>query len=117
MHNDRKHLIWNNADANDYFEAEGDSFQAVLLHALSQLGWSVSDAPMQMTLIDLVPEYNAFSQQWEVRETDYRDNEIAVHCFDSSEEADAWVDEWVKARATTAAPDCGSPLETCFQTK
>lgn len=42
-----KHLIWSNNDANDSFEIEGDSFQEVLLNALSELGWSVSETPIE----------------------------------------------------------------------
>ena len=42
-----KHLIWSNNDANDSFEVEGDSFQEVLLNALSELGWSVSEKPIE----------------------------------------------------------------------
>ena len=42
-----KHLIWSNNDANDSFEIEGDSFQEVLLNALSELGWSVSEKPIE----------------------------------------------------------------------
>ena len=42
-----KHLIWSNNDANDSFEVEGDSFQEVLLNALSELGWSVSETPIE----------------------------------------------------------------------
>jgi len=42
-----KHLIWNNNDANDSFDAEGDSFEDVLNDALSQLGWCVSEKPIE----------------------------------------------------------------------
>ena len=42
-----KHLIWSNNDANDSFEIEGDSFQEVLLNTLSELGWSVSEKPIE----------------------------------------------------------------------
>lgn len=47
-----KHLIWSNNDANDSFEIEGDSFQEVLLNALSELGWSVSEKPIEEKLIE-----------------------------------------------------------------
>jgi hypothetical protein len=56
-----------------------------------------------MTLIELVPEYNPFSQKWEVRETDERDNEIETHSFDSSAEADAFVDQWIETRDNRSA--------------
>jgi len=42
-----KHLIWSNNDANDSFEIDGDSFQEVLLNTLSELGWSVSEKPIE----------------------------------------------------------------------
>jgi len=47
-----KHLIWSNNDANDSFEIEGDSFQEVLLNTLSELGWSVSEKPIEEELIE-----------------------------------------------------------------
>ena len=42
-----KHLIWSNNDANDSFEIEGNSFEEVLLNALAELGWSVSEKPIK----------------------------------------------------------------------
>lgn len=51
-----KHLIWSNNDANDSFEVEGDSFQEVLLNALSELGWSVSATPIEDEIEDEFPE-------------------------------------------------------------
>lgn len=41
-----KHFIWNNNDGNDSFEVEGDTFQDVLINALAELGWSVSEKPI-----------------------------------------------------------------------
>ena len=51
-----KHLIWSNNDANDSFEVEGNSFQEVLLNALSELGWSVSETPIEEEIEDEFPE-------------------------------------------------------------
>jgi len=55
-----KHLIWSNNDANDSFEVEGNSFQEVLLNALSELGWSVSETPIEEEIEDEFPEEKTF---------------------------------------------------------
>jgi hypothetical protein len=51
-----KHLIWSNNDANDSFEIEGNSFEEVLLNALAELGWSVSEKPIEEEIEDKFPE-------------------------------------------------------------
>ena len=43
----KKHLVWSNNDGNDSFEVEGNTFEEVLINALSELGWSVSEKPIQ----------------------------------------------------------------------
>jgi hypothetical protein len=43
----KKHLIWNDSDPNYSFEAEGKTFESVLIDALSKLGWSVSEKPIE----------------------------------------------------------------------
>jgi hypothetical protein len=52
-----KHLIWSNYDANVSFEIEGNSFEEVLLNALAELGWSVSEKPIE----DEFPEEVCFA--------------------------------------------------------
>ena len=49
-----------------------------------------------LTLIDLCPEYNEDSQEWEVQETDERGNAIEVHGFATEEEAEKFIDNWIK---------------------
>jgi len=43
----KKHLVWSSNDANDSFEVEGNTFEEVLINALSELGWSVSKKPIE----------------------------------------------------------------------
>lgn len=57
-----KHLIWSNNDANDSFEVEGDSFQEVLLNALSELGWSVSETPIEEEIEDEIENKDEFPE-------------------------------------------------------
>lgn len=52
----KKHLVWSNNDGNDSFEVEGDTFEEVLINALSELGWSVSEKPIQEEDEDEFPE-------------------------------------------------------------
>jgi hypothetical protein len=49
-----------------------------------------------LTLIDLCPEYNEDSQEWEVQETDERGNAIEVYGFATEEEAEKFIDNWIK---------------------
>jgi len=42
-----KHLLWSNNDGNDSFEVEGNTFEEVLINALSELGWSISEKPIE----------------------------------------------------------------------
>jgi hypothetical protein len=43
----KKHLVWSNNDPNDSFEVQGNTFEEVLINALSELGWSVSEKPIE----------------------------------------------------------------------
>jgi hypothetical protein len=49
-----------------------------------------------MTLIDLCPEYNDYSEKWEVQESDERGNAIEVHEFSTEEEAEKFVIAWAE---------------------
>jgi hypothetical protein len=46
-------------------------------------------------LLDLLPEFNSDTLQWEVRETDERDNTLEVYAFSTEEEAEKFVDQWI----------------------
>jgi hypothetical protein len=50
------------------------------------------------TFLDLIPELNPQTLQWEVRETDENDNTLEVYSFDSEEKADSFVDGWIEDR-------------------
>ncbi len=52
----------------------------------------------EITLLDLCPEFNSYTLQWEVRETDERDNALEVYAFDTEEEADKFIDGWIAQR-------------------
>lgn len=49
-------------------------------------------------LLDLLPEFNSDTLKWEVRETDERDNTLEVYAFDTEEEAEKFVDDWIEQR-------------------
>lgn len=49
-------------------------------------------------LLDLLPEFNSDTLQWEVRETDERDNTLEVYAFSTEEEAENFIDQWVAQR-------------------
>lgn len=49
-------------------------------------------------LLDLLPEFNSDTLKWEVRETDDRDNTLEVYAFDTEEEAEKFVDDWIEQR-------------------
>ena len=49
-------------------------------------------------LLDLLPEFNSDTLQWEVRETDERDNTLEVYAFSTEEEAEKFVDQWIAQR-------------------
>jgi hypothetical protein len=42
-----KYMVWNNNDANDSFEVEGESSSSAAVNALSELGWSISADPIK----------------------------------------------------------------------
>lgn len=49
-------------------------------------------------LLDLLPEFNSDTLKWEVRETDERDNTLEAYAFDTEEEAEKFVDDWIEQR-------------------
>ena len=49
-------------------------------------------------LLDLLPEFNSDTLKWEVRETDDRDNTLEVYAFNTEEEAEKFVDDWIEQR-------------------
>lgn len=49
-------------------------------------------------LLDLLPEFNSDTLQWEVRETDERDNTLEVYAFSTEEEAENFIDKWIAQR-------------------
>jgi hypothetical protein len=48
------------------------------------------------TLLDLCPEYNSDTFQWDVRETDENDNTLEVYSFITEVEAENFIDNWIK---------------------
>lgn len=55
------------------------------------------------TLLDLIPELNATTLKWELRETDERDNTLEVYAFDTEQEADKFIDDWIEDRDNKSA--------------
>jgi hypothetical protein len=55
------------------------------------------------TLLDLIPELNATTLKWELRETDERDNTLEVYSFDTEEAADKFIDDWIEDRDNKSA--------------
>ena len=49
-------------------------------------------------LLDLIPEFNSDTLQWELRETDERDNTLEVYAFSTEEEAEKFIDGWIAQR-------------------
>jgi len=47
-------------------------------------------------LLDLCPEYNNDTFQWDVRETDENDNTLEVYSFITEVEAENFIDNWIK---------------------
>jgi len=43
----KTYRVWNNYDANNYFEVEADSPHDAAIVALGELGWSVSAKPIE----------------------------------------------------------------------
>lgn len=64
------------------------------------------------TFLDLVPELNPQTLQWEVRETDEKDNTLEVYSFDSEENAEAFIDGWIEDRDNISAGLYATTLET-----
>ena len=54
-------------------------------------------------LLDLIPELNATTLKWELRETDERDNTLEVYAFDTEQEADKFIDDWIEDRDNKSA--------------
>lgn len=48
------------------------------------------------TLLELIPLFNEYSHEWEVRETDENDNTLEVYGFATEEEAEKFVDAWIR---------------------
>jgi hypothetical protein len=55
------------------------------------------------TLLDLIPELNATTLKWELRETDENDNTLEVYAFDTEEEADKFINDWIEDRDNKSA--------------
>ena len=51
---------------------------------------------IETTLLDLCPEYNDYTFQWDVRETDEKDNTLEVYSFITEAEAENFIDNWIK---------------------
>lgn len=49
-------------------------------------------------LLDLIPEFNSDTLQWELRETDESDNTLEVYAFSTEEEAEKFIDGWIAQR-------------------
>jgi hypothetical protein len=64
------------------------------------------------TFLDLIPELNPQTLQWEVRETDEKDNTLEVYSFDSEEKADSFVDGWIEYHDNRSAGLYATTLET-----
>ena len=46
MSQDKRFLVWSEHDANDNFEVDAPTWDAAAWAALQELGWCVSDQPM-----------------------------------------------------------------------
>ena len=44
----------------------------------------------------MFPEFNDHTSQWDVRETDEKDNTLEVYSFNTEAEAENFIDNWVK---------------------
>ena len=49
-----------------------------------------------ITLIEMFPTFNNHTSQWDVRETDEKDNTLEVYSFITEAEAENFIDNWVK---------------------
>jgi hypothetical protein len=49
-----------------------------------------------ITLIEMFPTFNDYTSQWDVRETDEKDNTLEVYSFITEAEAENFIDNWVK---------------------
>lgn len=47
-------------------------------------------------LLDIIPFFNEYSQEWEVRETDENDRTLEVYGFATEAEAEKFVDAWIR---------------------
>ena len=54
-----------------------------------------------MTLIDLEPNWNEYSNEWEVFESDERGNALEVYNFNTEDEATAFINDWLSKKALT----------------
>jgi hypothetical protein len=54
-----------------------------------------------MTLIDLEPNWNEYSNEWEVCESDERGNALEVYNFNTEDEATAFINDWISKKALT----------------
>lgn len=50
------------------------------------------------TLLDLIPLFNEYSHEWELRESDKNDNTLEVYGFATEKEAEKFVDQWLLAQ-------------------
>jgi hypothetical protein len=49
-----------------------------------------------ITLLEMSPTFNDYTFQWDVRETDEKDNTLEVYSFITEAEAENFIDNWVK---------------------
>jgi hypothetical protein len=49
-----------------------------------------------MNNIEIIPLFNSYSQEWEIRECDENDNTLEVYGFATEEAAEKFVDAWIR---------------------
>lgn len=54
------------------------------------------DRQLRIDQLDLLPEWNAFVQKWEVSNNDQQGNTIDAWQFDTEDEGLAFIDRWVE---------------------
>jgi len=56
-----------------------------------------------ITLIDLSPYWNEYSNEWEVYENDECGNTLEVYGFPTEDRALSFIDKWVQSKNLTSA--------------
>ena len=51
-----------------------------------------------ITLIEMFPTFNDYTSQWDVRETDEKDNTLEVYSFNTEAEAEKFIENWVEGQ-------------------